>query len=72
MAPIVRFTPKQWAAYLERQAQREMGISVAEFRRAYAAGELEDGDVAVDELVSLLLIGQNENTASQNGSKPVA
>jgi hypothetical protein len=35
-----------------------MGISVAEFRRAYAAGELEDGDVAVDELVSLLLIGQ--------------
>ena len=72
VAPIVRFTPKQWAAYLERQAQREMGISVAEFRRAYAAGELEDGDVAVDELVSLLLIGQNENTASQNGSKPVA
>jgi hypothetical protein len=55
VAPIVRFTPEQWAAYLERQTQREMGISVAEFRRAYAAGELEDGDVAVDELVSLLL-----------------
>jgi hypothetical protein len=63
VAPIVRFTPKQWDAYLERQAQREMGISVAEFRQAYAAGELEDGDVAVDELVSLLFIGQNGNKA---------
>jgi hypothetical protein len=61
VAPIVRFTPEQWAAYLERQTQREMDISVSEFRRAYAAGELEDGDVAVDELVSLLLIGQNGN-----------
>jgi hypothetical protein len=39
VAPIVRFTPEQLDAYLERQAQREMGISVAEFRRAYAAGE---------------------------------
>ena len=43
LAPIVRFTPKEWAAYLERQTQREMGISVAEFRRAYAAGELKMG-----------------------------
>jgi hypothetical protein len=63
LAPIVRFTPEQWAAYLERQAQREMGISVAEFRRAYAAGELEDGDAAVDHLVHLLVIGQNGNEA---------
>ena len=42
LAPIVRFTPKQRAAYLERQTQREMGISVAEFRRAFAAGELDN------------------------------
>jgi hypothetical protein len=39
-------------------------MSVAEFRRAYAAGELEDGDVAVDQLVGLLRIGQNGHKAA--------
>jgi hypothetical protein len=39
-------------------------MSVAEFRRAYAAGELEDGDVAVDQLVGLLRIGQNGHSAA--------
>ena len=39
LAPIVRFTPKQRAAYLEREVQSAVGISVAEFRRAFAAGE---------------------------------
>ena len=34
-------------------------MSVEEFIRAYTAGELEEGDVAVDEMVSLLRIGQN-------------
>ncbi len=57
--PIVERTPEEYAAYLERQVQRELGMSVAEFKRAYAAGELEDGDVAVDYVVSLLRIGQN-------------
>jgi len=59
LAPIVRFTPKQWAAYLEREVQSAVGMSVEEFIRAYTAGELEEGDVAVDEMVSLLRIGQN-------------
>jgi hypothetical protein len=63
LAPIVRFTPEQWAARLEREAQREMGISVAEFRRAYAAGELQDGDAAVDHLVHLLVTGHNGSEA---------
>jgi hypothetical protein len=57
--PIVERSPEEYAAYLERQVQREIGMSVAEFRRAYAVGELDDGDVAVDYLVSLLRIGQN-------------
>lgn len=61
-APIVRFTPEQWAERHEREAQREMGISAAEFRRAYAAGELQDGDAAVDHLVHLLIIPYNRNT----------
>lgn len=56
---IVERTPEEYAAYLERQVQREMGMSVAEFTRAYAAGKLDDADVAVDYLVSLLRIGQN-------------
>ena len=62
VAPIVRFTPEEWAAYLERQTQREMGISVAEFRRAFAAGEL-DGHHAVGYLAGKVLIGENGNKA---------
>jgi cytidylate kinase len=56
---IVERTPEEYDAYLERQVQREMGMSVAEFERAYAADELDDADVAVDYVVSLLRIGQN-------------
>jgi len=62
--PIVEMTAEEEAAYLERQVQREMGISVAEFERAYAAGELDDADVAVDYVVSLLRIGQNGHKAA--------
>jgi hypothetical protein len=43
---------------------RGLGMSVAEFRRVYAAGELEDGDVAVDQLVGLLRIGENGHKAA--------
>jgi hypothetical protein len=60
---VIDRTPEEEAAYLERQVQREMGISVAEFRRAYSAGELDDADVAVDYVVSLLRIGQNGHGA---------
>ena len=63
LAPIVRFTPKQRAAYLEREVQSAVGISVAEFRRAYAAGELEDGDADVDYLVHRLVIPYSGNKA---------
>jgi hypothetical protein len=65
VAPIVRFTPKQWAVYLEREVQREVGMSVAEFRRAFAAGELDAGDMDVFYVTGLLGI-------SQNGHKAVA
>jgi len=63
VAPIVRFTPKQWAAYLERQVQREVGMSVAEFRRAFAAGELDAGDMDVFYVTGLLDISQNGHSA---------
>jgi hypothetical protein len=59
VAPIVRFTPEQWAVYLEREVQREVGMSVAEFRRAFAAGELDAGDMDVFYVTGLLGISQN-------------
>jgi hypothetical protein len=62
-APIVRFTPEQRAAYLERQTQREMGISVAEFRRAFAAGEL-DNHHAVGYLAGKILIRRDGSKAA--------
>ena len=64
LAPIVRFTPKQRAAYLERQTQREMGISVAEFKRAFAAGELDSGDMDVFSVTGLLGISRKGNEAA--------
>ena len=32
--PVIDRTPEEYAAYLERQVQREMGMSVAEFMGA--------------------------------------
>ena len=63
VAPIVHFTPKQWAAYLEHQVQREVGMSVAEFKRAFAAGELDAGDMDVFYVTGLLDISRNGNSA---------
>ena len=63
VAPIVRFTPKQWDAYLEREVQREVGMSVAEFKRAFAAGELDAGDMDVFYVIGLLGISQNGHSA---------
>ncbi len=57
--PVIDRTPEEYAAYLERQVQREMGMSVAEFKRALAAGELDIGDVDVFYVAGLLRIGQN-------------
>lgn len=61
--PIIERTPEEYAAYLERRVQREIGMSVAEFRRAYAAGELDLGDMDVFYVAGLLRIGQNGNKA---------
>jgi hypothetical protein len=63
VAPIVRFTPKQRAAYLEREVQSAVGMSVAEFRRAFAAGELDTGDMDVFYVIGLLDISQKGNEA---------
>ena len=59
LAPIVRFTPEQWAAYLEHEVQSAVGMSVAEFKRAFAAGELDAGDMDVFYVTGLLDISRN-------------
>ncbi|MGE5282563.1 MAG: hypothetical protein ACM3N0_09650 [Chloroflexota bacterium] len=50
---------KEYAEYLEARTQALAGMSVAEFRGAYEAGDLDEADPGVSELVALLRIGQN-------------
>jgi hypothetical protein len=57
--PIVEMSPDEYAAYLDREARKSVGMSVAEFRAAYSAGTVDDADPAVGDLVGLLRIGQN-------------
>lgn len=62
--PVVEMTAEEYAAYVEREVQRAVGMSAAEFRQAYLAGELDDADPAVSELAGLLRIGQNGQNAA--------
>ncbi|MHB1539021.1 MAG: hypothetical protein ACYCUM_07945 [Solirubrobacteraceae bacterium] len=62
--PVIDLTAEEEAAYLEREVQSAVGMSVPEFIRAYSAGKLDDADVAVDEMVGLLRIGQNGHKAA--------
>ncbi len=57
--PVVTFTQEEYEAYLDGEVQRGIGMTADEFRQAYDAGKVDDGDPAVDELVGLLRIGQN-------------
>jgi len=52
--PVVTFTREEYDAYLEGEVQRAIGMTPDEFRQAYDAGKVDDGDPAVDELVGLL------------------
>ena len=58
-ADFIEMTPEEYAEYVERQVQRALGMSSTEFRRAYLAGELDEANPSVSELVGLLRIGQN-------------
>jgi hypothetical protein len=55
---------KEYDEYLEGEVRRGTGLTVAEFVRAYEAGELDDADPAVSDLVGLLRIGQNGDRAA--------
>lgn len=50
---------KEYAEHLEARAKALSGMSVAEFQGAYEAGDLDDADPGVSELVALLRIGQS-------------
>ncbi len=62
--PIVERTPEEYAAYLERQVQREIGMSVAEFTEAYVAGRIDDAHPAAEYLAGKLRIGQTGHKAA--------
>lgn len=61
--PVVEMTAEEHKAFLEREVQAAMGLSAEEFRRAYLAGELDEANPSVSDLVGLLRIGQNGHRA---------
>jgi hypothetical protein len=62
--PVIDLTPEEYDAFLDREVGRAAGMTAAEFVRAYSAGELDDADPAVGDLVVLLRIGQNGHRAA--------
>lgn len=52
-------TAADYDRFLDEATRSRMGMGAEEFRRAYAAGELDDSDPDVPMLVGLLWIGQN-------------
>jgi hypothetical protein len=63
--PVVTFTQEEYDAYLESEVRHGVGMTIADFLRAYEAGELDDADPAVSDLIRLLRF-------SQNGQRPPA
>jgi integrase len=64
LAPALTAVDAYWTQVLEAEREMEnavrraVGMTVAGFMRAYEAGDLDDADPAVSELVGLLRIGQ--------------
>lgn len=56
--PVVEMTAEEYEGFLEREVRAAMGLSVEEFRRTYLAGDLDEADPSVTDLVGLLRIGQ--------------
>jgi hypothetical protein len=56
---VIDLTNEEYDAYLAGEVHRAVGLTVAEFTRAYNSGELDDADPSVCDLVGLLRIGQN-------------
>jgi hypothetical protein len=61
--PVVDLSPEEYGEYLESEVHDLVGMTVDEFVDRYKAGELDESDPAVSELVGLLRIGQSGQTA---------
>jgi hypothetical protein len=61
--PILKLDAGEYQAFLDQEARARMGMSAAEFRQQYLAGDLDDVDPDVPLLVGLLGIGQNGHHA---------
>lgn len=61
---VVDLTQEEYDAYREREVRGATGMTVSEFVRAFAAGELDDADPAVEDLAGLLRIGQSGHGAA--------
>jgi hypothetical protein len=59
--PVVDFTDQEYAKWLQHEVWRLTGMPVDAFVRAYEAGELDESDPVVSELVGLLRIGQTDS-----------
>jgi hypothetical protein len=62
--PVLEFDAREYRAFLEREVQRGLGLSVDEFVSRYRAGELDEGDPDVSDLAGLLWLGQNGHRAA--------
>lgn len=62
--PVIELDEREYRAFLEREVQRGLGLSVDEFVSRYRAGELDEGDPDVSDLAGLLWLGQNGHRAA--------
>jgi len=57
--PVLELDASEYEDFLEQEVQARLGMSAADFRQRYAAGELDDADPDVGMLAGLLWLGQN-------------
>lgn len=62
--PVLEMSADEYRVFLDEAVYDRLQMSAEEFRRAFAAGELDDSDPDVGMLVALLAIGQNDDRAA--------
>ena len=63
-APVLEMSAGEYRDFLDEQARQRLGMSVAEFRRRYIAGEPDASDPDVGMLAALIAISQNDRAAT--------
>jgi hypothetical protein len=61
--PVLEMSTEEYRQFLDEAARERLGISAAEFRRRWIAGELDDSDPDVGLLAVLIGTGQNGHRA---------